>query len=116
MAMVPSEALTPTLPAMVCTDTLTMEMSNTSMKVARATPAVSAISGAPLSGWPLSWRLNNLVIVHQVGADDLVCCCFSRAELAVVDTGAHTGIMSRLLRQGRTTAVMGINGDSSRQP
>ncbi len=50
IAIVPSLLLTPRLPAMVRTDTLTMEMSSTSMKVAKATPAVRSASCAPRSG------------------------------------------------------------------
>ena len=50
IAQVPSCGLTPRLPAMCGTDTLTIVMSSTSMNVANATAIVSSASGAPCSG------------------------------------------------------------------
>src|SRR3984957_12569761 len=50
IAHVPSFGLTPRLPAICGTDTLTMVMSSTSMNVENATAIVSNASGPPVSG------------------------------------------------------------------
>ncbi len=50
IAQVPSFGLTPRLPAICGTETLTMVRSSTSMKVENATATVSNASGAPCSG------------------------------------------------------------------
>ena len=50
IAQVPSWGLTPRLPAMCGTETLTMVISSTSMNVANAIATVSSASGAPCRG------------------------------------------------------------------
>jgi len=79
MAMVPSVRLTPRLPEIVYTETLTMEMSNTSIKVASATAAVSSTSVPPDNGCCLD------------GADDLATAQWLRADRSAT-AGSGAGI------------------------
>src|SRR6185312_4714390 len=70
IAQVPSCGLTPRLPAMCGTDTLTMVMSSTSMNVANAIATVSSASGAPCSGGARPFCADSLMSVREIGLDD----------------------------------------------
>src|SRR5690348_15777709 len=98
---VPSLGLTPRLPAMCGTATLTIVMSSTSMKVLNATAMVSSTNAAPCSGGSglvsfgvaaMGRGLRLLGRAGQVGPDDALGLVVGLAHHAVV----HAGFGDRL--------------------
>src|SRR5262245_14004683 len=114
MAQVPSDGLTPRLPAIDGTDTFTMVMSSTSMKVENATAKVSRASATPFKGAGRAAG-TALMSVGEIGRDDRVGFAVGAGEIAGVHGGFGHGGLRRRLRQHRTRAVDDANLHRRRQ-